>query len=1710
MTVVDTVEYTSASEWRRWNGFPELALLAVGDGIQIDNLGRHWDPAKHPRGRDGRFIKVGGLVKVWDELNGGKVTGTGTVKKIDNAGIHVEFNHVNDPANAHLVGTEQVFNKRQISTIPQGQVRLDRNGNVHPHDRELPDKVGKLVRRGDRVRTHDGHEGHVHLVGEDGRVAVRRDDGSIAARKVATIERLDHPNPEQVRPHERAVHDAHAATWETRADGTRVRTDGRIGTNMGRDGRPEGSREPRTPPATPGADRSLLAESLDRAGFGAAARHAARHGSSDNVKQAIQNDPAFARLHERDRQAGHANIRQRGQHQNQEDFARINHAVEHGLAGDAAPEPTVEEHHARVQQARQAEAAAQRAVDARARNPRNGIDRERGILNSQLYEAKRRRKIAEEDAAHAGVRLGPPAPEPAVPSAAPAPAPAPVPAPAPAMERMLRQAARDAGVPDELHNDLMLDMNRDGGPQTELGRAYKARNLAHTNAVRAKENLAYRRRLLAARERGRGNDDPAVADLRQAIPGYEQAARDAETRVGPADRALHDAVQRALGHGDAPGPQIRNLPPGRVVHLPDGENYDAAKVDQMISDLPVVTGRHRALPNNDRYTNNLKYALQDTLDAPNQGERDRLDAKVADYFQRALEGRPAGDPKRAKLEDVQRRWNEMRGHVAELPSEPAVPVAPTPEPEPVLGPAELQDKAATFARRFDEQVHDMMGRQGYRATDLLPGETLHSRLAEAVNNVPMDHVPGEAPSPYVTVKIPSHSEISVPRDVAEGIVNGRITDFNPPPAGTPDSGRDERAPSAVLDRPATPAPAAPPAPPPAPPAPPAPAPAPAPAPVPPAAPAARVPLMEPGIRGRGQHANAVMRNIRGDDLRVGVKVRTNDGLEGYIARVHPPSSRVVVKNRQGLEVMRHMDNVRAQYPPNAPAGAPAAPAAPAVPNAPAVPAPNAPNGVAAAQAIVDMHARGAQQGFPAEPRVVEARAFMELAVRAAREGNAEEFRRNLDGAIGKYSQAKVDGIANARLNADVTRRLDAARQLLNDLNEGRVVVAPPPPIDVAYIDQGRLRQLRNDIPRQQRDLPGGGTPAAQRAYWQAGFSMEDALDTSRPGAERNAALDRTEQRLKDAADGGVRGAAEKLAQFRALRRAQAPGEPAPPVRFDVPRPVSPQALNPNATAADYAGTWGIDRGEAVARAARERPSLDALFTATDRTERLRIASDIFNGQYGSTGLTFKVGFASGGGGSMTVTGHVYKPDGTHAGEFNRYITRDGVYNALFELNDNVRAGGAATEFNYHMENWYIANDIKQVTVTAALSSGGFVWARNGFDWGGGKGSAQALADRIKRIATRMNDQEALAKANDLLSRIQTHEVNDPEFPTPFELSNVGWKPGMGKGDSWIGKTAMMGQSWSGIKRLDPNAKTYQEQVARGKLPDPTITSHPVIEQYDASAIPDSLRAVNVHDLTALGDSGGTIGDWEVSVAGTDDAPQRGHGVNTTWFLKSKTDGRTFIIKNDTETGGPLGVAGEVTASDILRGMNYYGASYVEAHPRDNSAIITTLAGAQRGTVNNTNIQHDRRSYMEVYRNMADPRELLYARIFNAMAANLDRHSGNAMWGQDADGKDHLLLFDHGLAFRDRFGNMSLSRIMGLQRHRIAYSGQLKAYLHDHGPTNTAEIQQIATEILASIQGVAFPTPEGKEAAIRRLQEIIDNPQEFLTNLILNHAEEQHF
>ncbi|MBO0868918.1 MAG: hypothetical protein J2P15_10160, partial [Micromonosporaceae bacterium] len=174
-----------------------------------------------------------------------------------------------------------------------------------------------------------------------------------------------------------------------------------------------------------------------------------------------------------------------------------------------------------------------------------------------------------------------------------------------------------------------------------------------------------------------------------------------------------------------------------------------------------------------------------------------------------------------------------------------------------------------------------------------------------------------------------------------------------------------------------------------------------------------------------------------------------------------------------------------------------------------------------------------------------------------------------------------------------------------------------------------------------------------------------------------------------------------------------------------------------------------------------------------------------------------------------------------------------------QVPDRLQGHGFSSAFNAHMEAWYRYSGMEYVSVNAAGKVGGFAWARAGFDWmPGSEHRANAIFGRLdaemKKVDIELDrvnrwergdpsvDIEALRSkygfaepgqlraemlrqrdaAQEILDRAANHRFGSPGYPTPYEISAAGSSPRhIGKDAQWIGKTALLGSNWHGVKPI---------------------------------------------------------------------------------------------------------------------------------------------------------------------------------------------------------------------------------------------------------------------------------------------------------------------
>jgi GNAT superfamily N-acetyltransferase len=327
-----------------------------------------------------------------------------------------------------------------------------------------------------------------------------------------------------------------------------------------------------------------------------------------------------------------------------------------------------------------------------------------------------------------------------------------------------------------------------------------------------------------------------------------------------------------------------------------------------------------------------------------------------------------------------------------------------------------------------------------------------------------------------------------------------------------------------------------------------------------------------------------------------------------------------------------------------------------------------------------------------------------------------------------------------------------------------------------YDDRQELRRLERKVRRAKRREAAALTPEA-REQWAA--KVRNAQREVREHVKKTTAVRRPdrEQLAPDAPDpivGPVR-----------------PPRPTPPPRRKVqppidgladlpaPREPAPPAPSGRPLARDLVPSTDA---EAVAR----RPKLFETFTAM-------FAGRVFGG------LTVEVTEVLGAKGYLYYGGSILA-DGEPIGDFERTLRldRDGTLFAshdLLEIEPDYQGQGFASQFNALLYEWYRESGLDCVKVHANIDVGGYTWARAGFDFEG-PDDAERIGERIRR-AMRPDDGEAvLAAAEALLDRLETTEFGSDDYPTAYEMSQLGRSPG---DTSWLGKRAMLGSDWYGVR-----------------------------------------------------------------------------------------------------------------------------------------------------------------------------------------------------------------------------------------------------------------------------------------------------------------------
>jgi hypothetical protein len=169
------------------------------------------------------------------------------------------------------------------------------------------------------------------------------------------------------------------------------------------------------------------------------------------------------------------------------------------------------------------------------------------------------------------------------------------------------------------------------------------------------------------------------------------------------------------------------------------------------------------------------------------------------------------------------------------------------------------------------------------------------------------------------------------------------------------------------------------------------------------------------------------------------------------------------------------------------------------------------------------------------------------------------------------------------------------------------------------------------------------------------------------------------------------------------------------------------------------------------------------------------------------------------GGSINFVGQVVDTNGKVQGNWERYLYTGSmeINNDTFWLNPKKQGNGFGGRFYYHSEHELAKMGVKKITLETGLEVGGYAWARVGFDFA---------------------DREDAAYLSDGFRDYWKEKTGDP-FPykkkllTPWEIAST---TGSNKKVN-LGKQFLLGDQWSGVKKLDENSIGFQVGEAYYKL-----------------------------------------------------------------------------------------------------------------------------------------------------------------------------------------------------------------------------------------------------------------------------------------------------
>ncbi len=194
-------------------------------------------------------------------------------------------------------------------------------------------------------------------------------------------------------------------------------------------------------------------------------------------------------------------------------------------------------------------------------------------------------------------------------------------------------------------------------------------------------------------------------------------------------------------------------------------------------------------------------------------------------------------------------------------------------------------------------------------------------------------------------------------------------------------------------------------------------------------------------------------------------------------------------------------------------------------------------------------------------------------------------------------------------------------------------------------------------------------------------------------------------------------------------------------------------------------------------------------------------------------------------GEASMVGVIRRRSGGEVGSASRTVSlqpngRLNVHHSELSLDESVHRTGFATRFNDAAHEHYARAGVDDVTLSAGLSAGGYVWARAGFKLAPAAGvagePAQALAraKAIRALAADALEHGRISTAEH--ARLAPRLVGDAGELAPDTLTSVRELAAIPR----LGEKVLAGSTWKGMRTVD--------------APEPWWTTTP-------AGIPDALR-----------------------------------------------------------------------------------------------------------------------------------------------------------------------------------------------------------------------------------------------------------------------------